>query len=620
MLNRYPLWKNLLLLGILIIGLLYAAPNLYGDDPSVQISQIHHEQITNETLNGVQSMLNRASIPYKKIERVGRDVLIRFGGTDAQLKAKELIHQALGDNYVVALNLAPATPHWLSAIHAEPMRLGLDLRGGVNFLLSIDENAVASQRLEGEGRNIGIAFRDAKVRYLALNRQKNNTILISFRDEDNFKRGYAVLNERFPQLLVKKVSNSNTFDLIVAFSPATVDEIRQYTVEQTMITLRNRVNELGVAEAVVQQQGMDRISVELPGVQDTARAKEILGGTATLEFRMVDQEHDPRAALAGFVPPGSQLYNYEGRPVLLKNQIILSGSSITDAHAGFGEDGLPSVNIRLGGGGETLFHRITGENIGKLMAIVFVETKTNTQMVNGVPQKVTKRSSRVISIATIQSALPNTFQITHLSDSEEAKNLSLLLRAGALPAPIEIIEERTIGPQLGVENIRQGILSVEIGFILVVVFMSLYYRIFGLIANIALALNLILLVALLSILGATLTLPGIAGIVLTVGMAVDANVLIFERIREELRHHTSLQMSIHTGYERAFATILDANVTTLIVALVLFSVGTGPVKGFAVTLTLGLLTSMLTGIAFTRAMVNFLFGRRRGLKRLPIGI
>jgi preprotein translocase subunit SecD len=619
MLNRYPLWKNLLLIALLLIGLLYAAPNLYGDDPSVQISQSHHTSISEDTLNTIKAALTKNSIRYKSVESLEHDVLFRFQDTDTQLKAKDVIHQSLSDDYTVALNLAPTTPRWLNAIHAEPMRLGLDLRGGVNFLLSVDEASVAAQRLEGEVRNIGSAFRDAKVRYTQLIRQKD-TILVSFKDAENFNAGFRVLTNQFNQLLVKKAENEKQFDLTATFSPATLEEIRQYTIEQTMTTLRNRVNELGVAEAVVQQQGADRISVELPGIQDTARAKEILGGTATLDFRMVDQVNDPRTAASGFVPGGSQLYTYEGRPVLLKNQVILSGSSITDAHAAFGDDGLPSVNIRLGGGGEALFHRITGENIGKLMAIVFVETKTHTQMINGAPQKITKKSNRVISIATIQSALPNSFQITHLSDAEEAKNLSLLLRAGALPAPIEIIEERTIGPQLGVENIRKGILSVEVGLLLIVIFMALYYQAFGLIADLALAFNLVLLVALLSILGATLTLPGIAAIVLTVGMAVDANVLIFERIREELRSNNSLQASIHTGYERAFATILDANITTLIVALVLFSIGTGPIKGFAITLSLGLLTSMLTGIMLTRAVVNRLYGQRRTLKRLPIGI
>jgi len=620
MLNHYPLWKNLLLVGILLLGLIYAAPNLYGETPAVQISLNHHIHTAEQTTQTIQSTLQHAGLAYKSIETVNRDILIRFRDTDTQLKAKDLIKQALGDNYTVALNLAPATPHWLTVINAAPMRLGLDLRGGVNFLLTVDADSVINQRLEGEVRNVGVAFRDAKVRYMDLNRTKDNAIFMQFRDTENFNKAYKVLSEQFNQLLVKKTEKLQIFELTATFSPATLDDIRQYTVEQTMTTLRNRVNELGVAEAVVQQQGMDRISVELPGIQDTARAKEILGGTATLEFRMVDQEHDPRAASTGFVPPGSQLYLYEDRPVLLKNQIILSGNSITDAASGFGEDGMPSVNIRLGGGGESLFHRVTGENIGKLMAIVFVETKTNTQNVNGRPQKITKKSNRIISIATIQSALPNHFQITHMSDPEEAKTLSLLLRAGALPAPIEIIEERTIGPQLGVENIHKGILSVEVGLILIVIFMALYYRVFGLIADLALIFNLMLLIALLSILGATLTLPGIAGIVLTVGMAVDANVLIFERIREELRNQSPVQSCIHTGYERAFATILDANITTLIVALVLFSIGTGPVKGFAITLSLGLITSMLTGIIFTRAIVNALFGKHRALKRLPIGI
>lgn len=620
MLNRYPLWKYLLLAGILLLGLLYAAPNLYGTSPAIQISSTHHTPVDAATIQTIKSTLQHAALPYKSLDIMGNDLLIRFQDTDIQLKAKDLIKQTLGDNYTVALNLASSTPHWLMALNAQPMNLGLDLRGGVNLLLSVDTDSVVNQRLEGEVRNIGVAFRNAKVRYMDLSRTKNNTLIMFFRDQDNFKKAYEVLNTQFNQLLIKKSENALTLQLTAIFSPSALEDIRQYTVEQTMTTLRNRVNELGLAEAVVQQQGNERISVELPGIQDTARAQEILGGTATLEFHMVDQEHDARAAVSGLVPPGSQLFLYENRPILLKNQIILSGSSITDASAGFGEDGMPSVNIRLGGGGETLFHRVTGENIGKLMAIVFVETKTTTQNVDGKPQKITKKSNRVISVATIQSALPNYFQITHMSDPEEAKKLSLLLRAGALPAPIEIIEERTIGPQLGVENIHKGVLSVLVGLTLIVVFMALYYRLFGLIADLALLFNLILLIALLSILGATLTLPGIAGIVLTMGMAVDANVLIFERIREELRNKSPVQACIDTGYGRAFATILDANITTLIVALVLFSIGTGPVKGFAVTLSLGLLTSMLTAIFFTRAIVNGLFGGRRSLTRLPIGI
>lgn len=613
-LNRYPLWKNLLLVFILLLGLIYAAPNLYGDDYAVQISQIHHTQIPQNTVQSIEQTLKHASIPYTSIVSVEHDLLIRFTNPDGQLKAKDLLKQTLGDNYTVALNLAPRTPNWLMAINASPMRLGLDLRGGVNFLLDVDVNSVVTQRLEGEVHNIEMAFREEKIRYVELTRQKDNLIFMGFRDNENYEHAYQVLNERFHHLLVKQTKNKKAFELTAIFSPTTIDEIRTATVDQTMTTLRNRVNELGVAEAVVQQQGLNRISVELPGIQDTARAEEILGGTATLEFRLVDQTHDVRSGGIG-----SQLYTYENHPVLLKNQVILSGSSITDAVTGFGEDGMPSVNIRLGGGGERLFHRVTGENIGKLMAIVFVETKTTTQNVNGVPQKITKKSNRVISVATIQSALPNSFQITHMGDIEEAKTLALLLRAGALPAPTEIVESRIIGPQLGEENIHKGILSVEIGLLLVVVFMVFYYRVFGLIANLALIFNLVLLVALLSILGATLTLPGIAGIVLTVGMAVDANVLIFERIREELRHQTPVQLSIHTGYDRALATILDANITTLIVALVLFSIGTGPIKGFAITLSLGLLTSMLTAIMFTRSVVNALFGSRRTLK-LPIGI
>ncbi len=401
-------------------------------------------------------------------------------------------------------------------------------------------------------------------------------------------------------------------------TPQAVNDARQYTIEQTMTILRNRVNELGVAEAVVQQQGSSRVAVDLPGIQDSARAKRILGGTATLEFRMVDVEHDVRNAGNGLTPVGSKQYKYENSAVLLKNQVILSGDSITSARSGVADDGSPAVMIRLGGGGESLFNRVTRQNVGKPMAIVFVETKTDRKELDGKIVKSRRKVERVISVATIRSALGNNFQISGLGDIQESRNLALLLRAGALPAAIDIVEERTVGPTLGLANIQRGVLSLKVGMGIILLLMLAYYRLFGFVADIALALNLVLIVAILSIVGATLTLPGIAGIVLTVGMAVDANVLIFERIREELRNGMTPHAAIHSGFERAFSTIVDANVTTLIVAIVLFGVGTGPIKGFAVTLIIGLLTSMLTAITFTRAMINLMYGGRT-VQRLSIG-
>lgn len=618
MLNKYPLWKNLLLIGIVVVGLVYAAPNWYGEDPAVQVSGTANTPIDANTVSAAQTLLQENKVPYHSMEQQGQGVLFRFDNTDNQLKAKDLLHTALGDSYTVALNLAPATPHWLEVLGAAPMKLGLDLRGGIYFSLDVDLDSVVAQRTEGVGKNIATALRDANIRYLDIAKQ-NNTLNIQFKDRANLVTAKNFLSKQFREVLLSENEDARVPTLRAEITPTSLQTMRQGIMEQTMTTLRNRVNELGIAEATVQQQGTNRISVELPGILDSARAKQILGGTATLEFRLSDIEHDPRSALAGFVPTGSSLFNYEGRPVLLKNQVILTGSSITDAQAAFGEDGRSAVDISLGGGGESLFHRMTAQNIGKPLAIVFVESKLDTQIIDGKPTKIHRKQEKVISIATIRSALPNNFQITGLTDADESRNLALLLRAGALPANIDIVAERTVGPKLGLENIKKGILSVEIGLVIVLIFMALYYRLFGLIADLGLLVNIALLIALLSLLGMTLTLPGIAGIVLTVGMAVDANVLIFERIREEMRNGAPVQSSIHAGYERAFATILDANISSLIVALVLFGLGTGPVKGFAVTLTIGILTSMLSGISITRALVNKIYGGKH-VKKLSIGI
>ncbi len=616
--NKYPLWKNLMLIAIAVIGLIYAIPNLYTENPVVQISSDTLED-KEALITQVENALKQAKVEYKSIIVENEGVEVVFSSTDSQLLARDVIKNSLGSQYTVALNLAPSTPRWLEAIHASPMKQGLDLRGGVHFLLEVDVESVISRRYEGIMKNIGQEMRDLGVRYSSIRYIADKGIDLRFRDPESMEKALIELKQKMPEVVFVKTKIDNA--VLGSISPAELNTIRQNTIEQTMSILRNRVNELGVGEAVVQQQGATRVAVDLPGIQDAARAKQILGGTATLQFYLVDQENDPQIAKqTGAVPVNDKLYMMDGHPILLKRMVVLSGDSITSAVSSFDQQtATPAVQIQLGGGGESLFTKITRENIGKRMAIVYVETKNTMQTVNGVEKRLTHREERVISAPVIQNALGSNFQITGLTDSKEASNLALLLRAGALPAAIYPIEERTVGPTLGKENIRRGIVSLEVGMGLILILMLVYYRFFGLIANIALVLNLILLGALLSIIDATLTLPGIAGIVLTVGMAVDANVLIYERIREELRHGLSPQAAIYAGYERAFSTILDANVTTFIVAVILFAVGTGPVRGFAVTLSLGLLTSMLTGITYTRAIVNWYYGSRN-VKKLSIGI
>lgn len=614
-LNRFPLWKNLLIVFVVLLAFIYALPNLYVEDPAVQISPVSVTTTLDQaTVEKVVQALQKAAIPYKQIQPENRGMLIRFASTDLQFKAKELIQETLGESYLVAINLAPATPHWLRAIGAMPMKLGLDLRGGVHLLLQVGVDTVIKQRIEGDLNNIGQELRNQHIRYSGITRDGANGISLQFRAADAMDEANRYVSQHFNEFTWTQ-DTKNGFVLTGVLSPQALQQARQETLEQAMNTLRNMVNELGVSEAVVQQQGATRVMVELPGIQDTAQAKNLLGKTATLEYHMVDVEHDVR----GVTPADAKVYLYEGRPVLLKNQIILRGSSITSAMAGSGDDGRASVNVRLGGGGEGLFTKTTAENIGKPMGVLYVEVHSETKEVNG--QKVINYQTerKVISVATIQSALGNSFQITGLTSGEEARNLALLLRAGALPAPVTIIEERQIGPSLGKQNIHKGVTSVAVGFFLVVIFMALYYGVMGIIADIALTMNLILIVAILSLLGATITLPGIAGMVLTMGMAVDANVLIFERIREELRNGVGIQGSIHAGYDRAFMTIVDANITTLIVAIVLFSLGSGTVKNFAVTLTVGLITSMFTAITGTRAIVNGLYGAKP-VKKISIGI
>lgn len=618
--NRYSVWKYCLILLVIFAAFVYAAPNIYGEFPSVQIMGANGALVDNRTLELTNNALQSAGISYQDAIFQDQTLLYRFNSTDVQLKAKDVIQQSLGDSYLVALNLSPATPAWLKSIGAAPMKLGLDLRGGVHFLLQVDVDSVMQQRVEGDLRGIGQALRDERVRYSGINRTNQNSVVIQFRDEAAVDNAYSFVSRRYTEFVWEKGEQKGVFLLTGTLSPSSLQAARQDTLEQAMNTLRNRVNELGVSEAIVQQQGATRVSVDLPGIQDTAEAKNILGKTATLEFRMVDTEHDSAlAASEGIAPPDTRVYNYHNQPALLKNQIILRGSSIVTASSGFGEDGRPNVQVRLNGSGESLFTKATAENIGKPMAVVYVEVKSTPKMENG-KQVITYQTQRnIISIATIQSALGSNFQISGLNSQNEARTLALLLRAGALPAPVTIIEERQVGPSLGKQNIRMGVMSVEVGMGLVIIFMALYYGIMGIIADIALVLNLVLMVAVLSLLGATLTLPGIAGIVLTVGMAVDANVLIFERIREELRRGMGVQASIHAGYERAFVTILDANITTLIVMMILFSLGSGSIKGIAITVSIGLITSMFTAITGTRAIVNLLYGRR-SINNISIGI
>lgn len=619
--NRYPLWKNLLLLGLLIIAIIYALPNVFGEDPAVQISSSSGAAAVNAaTLQQATKTLDDAKLKYLTAEQQPNDLLIRFADTETQLKARDLIKSSLGDNYTVALNLAAHTPKFLQALGANPMKLGLDLRGGVQFLLEVDINQMIRTREDGDMRTIGSDLREADIRYLSVERMQPHGIVITFRDAENLNKGYTDLSQRLTDYVITKVTTNNTYQLQASMSEQGIFKISDYAIDQNMNILNNRVNELGVSDAIVQRQGANRLSVELPGIQDTARAKEIIGKTATLRFQMADTEHDPEiAATSGDVPLGTKLYEYEGRHVLLKDQVVLQGNSITFATASYSQDGRPAVSVHLGGGGESTFNRVTAENIGKPMAVVYIENKPEQKTVAGKVINTSRVVEQVISVATIQSALGNNFEITGLRSEQYAQNLALLLRSGALVAPLNFVQELTVGPSMGKANINKGIISIVAGFIFVVIFMAIYYHVFGLIADMALFLNLIFIMAILSILGATLTLPGMAGMVLTVASAVDANVLIYERIREELRNGISPQASIFAGYERAFTTIVDANVATLIVAIVLYALGSGPVRGFAVVLIIGLMTSMLTAIVFTRAVVNYIYGGKH-IKKLSIGI
>ena len=618
--NRYPLWKYILIAIVIVTGVIYSLPNIYGSDPALQISSSRGAEISELTELQVQIAFDEAGIKPESYEISPNSLLIRFRDEEIQLRAQDVARNAMGRNYVVALNLAPSTPTWLRKLGAEPMFLGLDLRGGVHFLMEVDMNAAISKAEERYVSEFRTLLRENKVRYRTISRRDQGGVLVRFQNSTEQENGVRLLNRNFPEAQVSSiVSDTGEYQVLVTLSDQSVIETRKNALQQNITTLRKRVNELGVAEPVIQQQGDRRVVVQLPGVQDTARAKDILGATATLEFRMVDDVGSVQDALDGRVPAGSRLYyERDGQPILLSRQVLLTGDHIIDAASGIDQaSGGPNVSITLDGKGARIFSAGTRDEVGKRMAVVFIETKTETVSEDGVSVKKTEIIEEVINAATIKEQLGKRFQITGLESTQEARNLALLLRAGALAAPIEIIEERTVGPSLGQDNIKQGYESVIIGFALVLIFMAVYYKIFGLIANVALTLTVVLLVALMSMLQATLTMPGIAGIVLTVGMSVDANVLIFERIREELRNKNTPHASIHAGFEKAFSSIADANITTLIAALVLFSFGTGPIKGFAVTLSLGIICSMFTAIIVTRAIINLLYGGRK-LQKLMI--
>ncbi|WP_443630364.1 protein translocase subunit SecD [Candidatus Njordibacter sp. Uisw_056] len=611
MLNRYPLWKSLLIIVSLALGGLYALPNLYPDDLAIQISGARSATVIDEqVLDEAVYALDQAGLSAKDVELTTKNVLVRVTNSESQLQAKAVLSDALGDKYVTALNLAPTTPDWLTNLGAGPMKLGLDLRGGVHFLLEVDMVQAVAQRLDVYVSEIKTSLRAEKLRYRAVSREADGSLRIKFMDAEVRDQARSQLKSSYSEFLMSAEDEGSAYYLLVSLNESTVREIEDYAVNQNLTTLRNRVNELGVAEPLVQRQGRNRIVVQLPGVQDTAAAKRVLGATANLEFRLEAKPGAARVATEEFT-----FRSNPNRKATLEKGLIISGTSVSNAQSNFDETGSSQVNIDLDSQGGKLMNRITRNAVKRRMAVVFVEHKSRIKVVEVDGQLVDQRQSYVeksiISLATIQTALGNSFRITGLDGAGEASELALLLRAGSLAAPMYFVEERTVGPSLGQENIDLGLTSVQIGLALVVVFMLAFYGVFGVIANVALAFNLLLVAAVMSLLGFTLSLPGIAGVVLTVGMAVDANVLIFSRIKEELRAGMAPQSAIHAGYERAFSTIFDANITTLLVAIILYAVGTGPVKGFAVTLSIGIVTSMFTAVMVSRAMVNGIYGGRK---------
>ncbi|MBL7005328.1 MAG: protein translocase subunit SecD [Gammaproteobacteria bacterium] len=622
MTNHYPLWKYILLVAVVVLGVVYSAPNLYGEDPAIQIS--HRVNLVDEVeFDNIKSVLKTQNVKYKSISLETGFVLVRFSNAEQQLAAASKVKDALeaiDRRYGVALNLAAATPTWLSSMNALPMYLGLDLRGGVHFLMEVDMDTAIQKSLERLTNDIRSFLRGEKIRYQSVNINQKG-LVVRFSSQQLRDAAQLKLEEDYREFIFSEYDDGKAFFIQMAYTPAALIAEKKAALTQNISTLRNRVNELGVAEPVIQQQGEDRVVVQLPGVQDTVRAKEILGATATLEFRLVHGSLNDwnTASDSGKLPIGSTLYKQsDGGPVLLKRRVIVTGDQIIGAASGIDtQGGTPNVTITMNGKGADRMSKVTRDNIGKPMAVVFIEDRYEDKMINGEKTRIKKTEKRVINVATIRDQLSKRFQISGLDSTREARDLALLLRAGALRAPMLIIEERTVGPSLGQENIEKGFMSVMIGFLAVLVFMAFYYKTFGLIADVALTLNLILIVAILSLLQATLTLPGIAGIVLTVGMAVDANVLIFERIREEIRLGSTPQAAIFAGYQKAFSTIADANITTLIAALILFGFGTGPIKGFAITLSIGILTSMFTAIVGTRALVNLFYGNKN-IKKLAI--
>ncbi|MDG1783822.1 protein translocase subunit SecD [Porticoccaceae bacterium nBUS_17] len=609
MLNKFPLWKNMMILLVIVFGLTYAAPNFYPPDAAVQLSgQSGAMAIDEAVLEKVEGALAEGNIEYFGGEADGESALVRIKDKDLQLRAKELIQAEMGGEYIVALNLAPTTPDWLSSLGGTPMKLGLDLSGGVHFLLEVDLDSALAVRLEGDLGEIKTALRDERIRYRSLE-LKGNQIIGQFRDADQIAKAMTIVRTNFRELQPQSAPGQNPLSMVLNLSEVATNTLEDNAIKQNLTSLRNRVNELGVSEPLVSRQGKNRIVVELPGVQDTAEAKRIIGKTANLEFRLESQGRGGDSF--EFRTPGGQ-----GPNALLEKKAVITGENVTDARASFDENGRPQVNITLDSSGGWQMGHATRDNIGRRLGVLFIEYKTkleksvsDTGEVEITPIPFVEK--HIISLATVQAQLGKQFRITGLDGQRESSELALLLRAGALAAPMYIVEERTIGPSLGADNIALGVKSVTVGMAFVLLFMVVIYRAFGLAANVALGMNLLLLVAFMSLLGATLTLPGIAGIVLTVGMAVDANVLIFSRIREERREGASVQGAISAGYDRAFVSILDANITTLIVALILFLIGSGPVQGFAVTLSIGILTSMFTSIVMTRGLVNLVVGGRK---------
>ena len=615
--KRYGLWKYILILLVLSFGVVYSLPNLYAPDPAVQVSYNSSSQSADIYLEErIESALNSESLAYS-IDLNEDNVLIRLRSYEDQVKAQDLLQKNLGPDVIIALNLAPNTPEWLSDIGAEPMKLGLDLRGGVHFTMEVDTEAAIKNRQNGTLQDIRRRLREEKIRYTNAFVEEDLSINLSFNNEANKENANSFISDNYPQFLGSPNSNS-TESIKLVLADEEIEQIESDAIDQNLTTLRNRVNELGVSEPIVQREGQDRIIVQLPGIQDTAEAKKILGKTATLEFHLEAQLDTPRSRKTSYPFKGNK-----GAPAFLQDALILGGDQVATAQASFDENGLPQVNITLDGEGGSRMHRATRGNIGKRLGVLFVEQKTRTvyemdSQGNQVAVQEIYEVKEIISLATIRAALGTSFRITGLDSPSESSELALLLRAGALAAPMRFEEERTVGPSLGADNIEAGIFSMALGMSLVLLFILFYYRVFGVAASLALSFNIVLLVAIMSILSATLTLPGIAGIVLTVGMAVDANVLIFSRIREELKKGRKPLDAIDAGYNRAFLTIWDANVTTLIVAVILLSYGSGPVKGFAITLSIGIITSMFTAIMGTRAFVNIIYGSKKNLKRLSI--